>query len=441
MVQWTFPQVQYRQPVVPDVGSHLSGLANHFMKVRQMQQQQAAREQQMEMQNKRMGMAQAAQADSRKFRDRSFDATQQHRAAVLAQNVAARNARANEPPAAIRTFNAVNGLRQKNGKPPLSFGEYKQLGANPMDKRLAEMLGPSGGAPTQPPPATFQQQSDPMQPDQDPNLIRAQVVQQQPAQPAPGPQYGMTAEQRGIARDLLNKRAPGVGDKRFPLAANEMPPMAKPTINAIEKRAFNSSESVSRIGTLEKSYNPVFQTFEGGGKALWLQVKSKAGGRLGKLTPDEQEYVSKYAEFKQNAVVNLNLYIKEITGAQMSEAEAGRLRKGVPDPGDGYFDGNDPDTFKSRMNNSLRLAKLGHARMVYMRKNGLIGDGFIFKHKDKATGRVIGKDSPIGLDQMRGIMRKRHKQLRQEAAQRMRDLPAAQRDQFVIQGMQQEFGI
>ena len=46
-----------------------------------------------------------------------------------------------------------------------------------------------------------------------------------------------------------------------------------------------------------------------------------------------KDWLGGIGTFEQDVNSNVNLYIKEITGAQMSEAEASRLTKGRRKPG------------------------------------------------------------------------------------------------------------
>ena len=94
-----------------------------------------------------------------------------------------------------------------------------------------------------------------------------------------------------------------------------------------------------------------------------------------------------------------NLYIKYITGAQMSNAEAGRLARGFPIPGSGLFDQDDAISFSSKLKDTQRRIRQTMARYMLAERRGLIGG-----LKDSAD---LPEDVPrfgIPLDDMDSIV-------------------------------------
>jgi hypothetical protein len=86
--------------------------------------------------------------------------------------------------------------------------------------------------------------------------------------------------------------------------------------------------SLSRLVDIGARYNPVFQTWAGRAAAAGASGISKLD-ITGALRPLNQEYLDDFTSFQRAVNENANLYIKEITGAQMSEAEAARLMKAI----------------------------------------------------------------------------------------------------------------
>ena len=81
--------------------------------------------------------------------------------------------------------------------------------------------------------------------------------------------------------------------------------------------------------------------------------------------------LTEFKGFQRKAIENINLYIKEITGAQMSEKEATRLRLSQPDPGEQWYQGDDPITFKAKMDDVIKFAGASVARYDKYRSEGL----------------------------------------------------------------------
>src|SRR5690606_19003545 len=125
--------------------------------------------------------------------------------------------------------------------------------------------------------------------------------------------------------------------------------------------------------------------------------------------------------YRQEAFQNINRYIKEITGAQMSEAEANRLRKAVPDP-----DKDGPTAFQSKLDTAMVQAEQSTARHNCLLRRGFQGKPW---------------ESGVSLDRMQGIITDRGRQIEGMIKSSNPNLPpqAVQRETFRI--VKQEFGI
>jgi hypothetical protein len=133
-----------------------------------------------------------------------------------------------------------------------------------------------------------------------------------------------------------------------------------------------------RLTSIGKKFKPLYQTYLGKIGAGAGDFASKIG--LLKATPEKfQEYVTKFKAFQQDVNANVNLYIKEITGAQMSEAEAGRLMKAMANLQDS------PQAFESKFNNSA--AQLDAA----------------IKRKEKIITDLLGEDKDMDYDKANEI--------------------------------------
>ena len=106
-----------------------------------------------------------------------------------------------------------------------------------------------------------------------------------------------------------------------------------------------------------------------------------------------QQFLDDYTTFTQDSIANINRYIKEITGAQMSEAEAKRLRKAVADAGDGILTGDSPRTFLAKAKNAIRKARLAKHRALMLRDKGLNWDDM--SEKDKHRAELLFDDDTV----------------------------------------------
>jgi len=160
--------------------------------------------------------------------------------------------------------------------------------------------------------------------------------------------------------------------------------LSKPTATEVEKQQLNTGDQIARLNNIQFSYRPEFLNIKFRAGQEWNSLKDKFGG----LPESEKATLSAYSVYKQNATQNLNLTIKEITGAAMSDAEAGRITSTLPNAGTGVFDGDSPTQFESKLNNGIQQTKYALARKQYALKNGL-------------------KWENINLDQMPVIVNKR----------------------------------
>ena len=168
---------------------------------------------------------------------------------------------------------------------------------------------------------------------------------------------------------------------------------AKEAANIAEQRQLGkdigtSREQLARLKQIKDTFEPGFQTWETKLGNYFLSIKEKAGA---KLSPEQQMDLARYSDFRALAFQNLNLYIKEITGAQMSVPEFTRLSKSMPDP-----DTDSPTQFKAKMDQAIRVASRAAERYEIARKRGLTDK----ENFAKETGvSLFDKEGPSGAGQ------------------------------------------
>lgn len=211
--------------------------------------------------------------------------------------------------------------------------------------------------------------------------------------------------------------------------------LTKPAKNRVQNDILNAQAGLVRLNKIEQGIEDRFLTIPGKLQITKSKLKAKAGFRL---TPEEKKEVQDFSVFAQDSIENINLYIKEITGAQMSEAEADRLRKAVADIGDGLFSGDDPVTFRAKLGNSIQKLKFAAARLNYVNRNGFT----IRRDKGgRATGFIDDTGRSIQLDDMPAIMSAREEEIRRQF---QAQLPSAAPDEIeglVLDRLGSEFGL
>jgi hypothetical protein len=197
--------------------------------------------------------------------------------------------------------------------------------------------------------------------------------------------------------------------------------LQKPTVNAIEEKQLNTTESLARLNNIATQFRPEFQTIENRLGYAWTNLLDKFRSGRANLTPEQQQELASFSGYRADALNNLNQYIKEITGAAMTNAEAERIMRAMPNPGQGIFDGDGPTEFQAKLSAAIRTSKLALARYNYLRKNGFAGNvddaakrlpldrmSGVIQDRTTALAQEISRQNPgVGLDQLKPVIRQR----------------------------------
>ena len=147
------------------------------------------------------------------------------------------------------------------------------------------------------------------------------------------------------------------------------------SIQAIEQEIEGIRDTYANVAMFKDQFRPEWQTVESRLGLAWTGGRAKWGsiipGMDANIDPAARQELVEFAAFRRNAIGGLNDYIKEITGAQMSEAEAKRITAAFPKVGEGVFDGDDPVTFESKMNEVMVNLELAMARKTHSLREGL----------------------------------------------------------------------
>lgn len=163
--------------------------------------------------------------------------------------------------------------------------------------------------------------------------------------------------------------------------------MQKKVAGDIQTTLKNTNEGLVRISQIMQSLDkPEYLEIPSRLGAAWDKLKTKFGN---KIPEENRAFLEGYGVFKRRALENINLYIKEITGAQMSEKEANRIRQAMPDPGEGVFDGDDYITFRKKAEDTYKQLYYANVRYAMYLKQGL--DENTIKNLIK-SGQVLSID-------------------------------------------------
>lgn len=173
-------------------------------------------------------------------------------------------------------------------------------------------------------------------------------------------------EGKKIIVDYLTKG--GGTDVTVTMGSGDAMPLDKANIKTVQMDVIKGARTEDMLADIEATFRPEFQEIPTRISLEWSEIKSKLGSDL---TGDEAKLLEDYSEYQQNAIYAINQYIRDITGAQMSVAEAQRLALALPQVGTGVFDGDSPERFKSKLDNAIRQVKRAQERANYFLRKGI----------------------------------------------------------------------
>lgn len=194
----------------------------------------------------------------------------------------------------------------------------------------------------------------------------------------------------------------------------------KPAQNKIDEGLLDTGMRLQRLSAIESQFRPEFQQIGTRLDAAKVAVKDKIG--LSDLDPGEKKFLTEFSQYKRNSIDSLNQYIKSITGAAMTDAEAARILKGLPNAGTGIFDGDSPTEFKAKLDDAIKQTRLAEARLVYIKRNGL-------------------NLADVELDRMPSLMNKRGGEIEEIIKKQQPTLKEADVRKLVRRNLAQEFGL
>jgi len=140
--------------------------------------------------------------------------------------------------------------------------------------------------------------------------------------------------------------------------------LTKQSKNDVQTALLQTTDRKRRLNRIIDSFNPEFLTAQGKIKSGTLSFLEKWG--MKDLSPEEIEYQEQYTNFMKDSYAEMNQYIKDITGAALSEFEAERIRKAIPDP-----EKDSPTVFKRGMERAYEELQIAEARLAYLNSKGL----------------------------------------------------------------------
>jgi hypothetical protein len=144
--------------------------------------------------------------------------------------------------------------------------------------------------------------------------------------------------------------------------------LQKPTLNAIEEKQIDAQGALSRLTNIEQSFKPEYLQLGPRAGMAATAMKEFLGAPL---SPEQQQQLTGFTEFRRATTDNLNRTIKDITGSAMGVEEAQRIISTMPSAGTGVFDGDSPTQFKTKLDGATKDVRNALIRYTWAKKNGL----------------------------------------------------------------------
>jgi len=186
---------------------------------------------------------------------------------------------------------------------------------------------------------------------------------------------------------------PATGNLMVDMGGGEGADLTRKTKGAVEEKILGGKEQLARMQTIVSEFKPEYLETGTRLKAAWTGIKARLGENVSKQDANK---LTDFKKFQRKSIENINLYIKELTGAQMSEKEADRLRLAQPDPGENWWNGDDPITYKAKMDDVMKFTRASVARYQFYKSKGL---------EDSQIKAIINSDTALDLNDMAARMK------------------------------------
>ena len=137
----------------------------------------------------------------------------------------------------------------------------------------------------------------------------------------------------------------------------DAPIAAKSTWKALEGKIINLGDQDAQMVNMLRRFDTDFLTFGGKLAGQYFAVLEKTNRNF--LNDEQRNYLDRYTNFKRTVMGSLADYIREMSGAAVSEQEADRLKQARPTTEDS------PTQFTSKVKSILEDLKLAQARYQY----------------------------------------------------------------------------
>ncbi len=186
--------------------------------------------------------------------------------------------------------------------------------------------------------------------------------------------------------------------------------LTKPTENLLQKGIVEIQDVKDLTQKLKESFDPSFLNVV---KRAGINILAEAEKYGFELDPEQKQLVERMAVFVRRNFKLLNTYVRQISGAQVTDKEAERILNELPNFG------LSPTEYEAAMNDVMRDIALAQARKQWFLRKGITLEAPSIE--DVESGKAESLDAPIGpegrpitLESMEGIIKDRAREIHKE---------------------------
>ena len=174
--------------------------------------------------------------------------------------------------------------------------------------------------------------------------------------------------------------------------------LTKKSMGDLETKIRNASDHLARVQEIRASLKPEYLEAIPRLGQSWNAFLEKWGVK--DLSPDEKKELTEITTFLRRTISNLNKHIKEVTGAQMSEKEAGRISLEEPKAGQSWVDfllkGDSPTQFIAKVDDVELTLRAAIARYEWYRAKQMSPQSIV---------DLISRDAGVDLETIKKRLR------------------------------------
>jgi hypothetical protein len=180
-------------------------------------------------------------------------------------------------------------------------------------------------------------------------------------------QYQIVAQLMDEQTDRINKLTAITG------TTEHDPGVTTKTQGEVEDRLLGFNDRLERLDEISAAYDPDLLDFWGKGETTLAMVRA----RFGSQDPEVVDRVTAWTDLSQAAFSDMNLLLRDLSGAAVTQQEFDRQKRVLPNAGTyaNPMSGDNPIEFKRKLENQITWARAAQARYEHMVETGQLTRG------------------------------------------------------------------